>query len=116
MVVSASQRFGRFLPFFHYGYTEGGSRGPALLKHMVNAGIAFDNIFGQSDDRIGIGFTWSRPADRFLRDQKTIDAFYRINVTPELAVSPTLQAIFDPARNPDKDEIYVVGLRTRFEF
>ncbi len=93
-----------------------GSEGPALLKHMVNAGIAVDNIFGQSDDRIGIGFTWSRPVDRILRDQKTIDAFYRIHLTPEIAVSPTLQAIFDPARNPNKDEIYVAGIRARLEF
>jgi porin len=115
-VVSGSQRFGRLLPFLRYGYSEGGSKGPALLKHMVNGGVAFDNIFGQSDDRIGIGFTWSEPANGMLSDQKAIDMFYRIQVTPEIAVSPTLQIIIDPVRNPNEDTIIVGGVRTRFTF
>jgi porin len=83
---------------------------------MVNGGVAFDNIFGQSDDRIGIGFTWSEPANGMLSDQKAIDMFYRIQVTPEIAVSPTLQIIIDPVRNPNEDTIIVGGVRTRFTF
>ncbi len=116
IVLSASQRFGRLLPFLRYGYSEGGSMGPAILKHMVNGGVAIDNIFGQSNDRIGIGFTWSDPASGMLDDQKTIDMFYRVQVTPEIAVSPTLQVIFDPVRNPFEDTVYVGGVRTRFTF
>jgi len=115
-VVSGSQRFGRLLPFLRYGYSEGGTQGPALLKQMVNGGMAVYDIFGQSDDRIAIGVTWSEPADRTLRDQKTIDMFYHVQVTPTIAVSPTLQVIFDPVRNPIEDEIVVGGTRTRFTF
>ncbi len=89
---------------------------PALLKQMVNGGLAIDNIFGQSKDRIGIGITWAEPADRTLRNQKAIDMFYRVQVTPEIAVSPTLQVIFDPARNPMEDRVTVGGVRTRFTF
>jgi hypothetical protein len=31
-------------------------------------------------------------------------------------VGPTLQVVFDPVRNPDKDTVYVWGIRTRIEF
>jgi porin len=124
IVVSASQRFGRFVPFLRYGYSEGrrneqlseGFAPPALLRQMVNGGLAIDDIFGQSNDRIGIGITWAEPADRTLRDQKAVDIFYRIQMTPEIAVSPTLQVVFDPSRNPAEDMVTVGGVRTRFTF
>ncbi len=116
VVVSGSQRFGRFLPFLRYGYSDSGRRGPSALEHMVNGGVAIDDIFGQSNDRVGIGLTWARPADEALDDQVAMDMFYRVQVTPEIAVSPTLQVIFDPVRNPDEDEIFVWGIRTRFAF
>ena len=50
-------------------------------------------MIAQANDRIGVGFTWADPADSALDDQSTIDAFYRVQVTPEIAVSPTLQVI-----------------------
>ena len=114
--VSAMQRFGRWTPFMRYGYADGGAKGQAPVKHMVNVGLAIDGVFGQANDRIGVGFTWSDPADSALDEQSTIDAFYRVQVTPEIAVSPTLQAIFDPVRNPDKSVIFVLGIRTRLAF
>jgi porin len=83
---------------------------------MANVGFAMDGVFGQADDRIGVGFTWSDPVDKALDDQSTIDVFYRVQVTPEIAVSPTLQVIFDPVRNPDEDQVLVLGLRTRLVF
>ena len=42
--------------------------------------------------------------------------FYRVQVTPQISVSPTLQLIIDPVRNPDEDEIWVLGFRSRFAF
>ena len=53
---------------------------------------------------------------RLLGDQREVDVFYRIQVTPEIAVSPILQAVFDPVRNPDKDAIFIFGIRARLEF
>ena len=107
------QRFGRFTPFVRYGYVDSSATGPTPVEHMANVGFAIDGLFGQSNDRIGVGFTWSDPADKALDDQSTIDAYYRVQVTPEVAISPTLQVIFDPVRNPDEDQVYVLGIRTR---
>jgi porin len=115
-VVSGSQRFGRFLPFLRYGYADSGIRGPTPIEHLVNAGVAIDDIFGQSNDRIGIGVTWSRPSNGGLDDQGAVDAFYRVPVTPQIAVSPTLQMIIEPVNNPDEDVIWVLGIRSRFAF
>jgi porin len=115
-VLSASQRFGRFLPFLRYGYSDSGRRGPAAIEQMLNGGLAIDDIFGQSKDRVGIGLTWSRPSDGSLDDQGAIDAFYRVQVTPEIALTPTVQMVIDPPRNPDEDVVWVLGIRSRFAF
>jgi porin len=115
-VVSGSERFGDFLPFLRYGYSDSGSGGPAVLEHMVNGGVAIDDIFGQSNDRIGVGFTWAEPATGGLDDQWAIDGFYRIQVTPEFTFGPTLQVVIDPARNPDEDVLFVGGIRSRIAF
>jgi porin len=115
-LVSGSQRFGRFLPFIRYGFSDSGRFGPTPMSHMVNLGVAIDNIFGQSNDRIGIGLTWSHPADGDLDDQGALDAYYRVEVTPQIAVSPTLQLILNPVRNPSKDAVWVLGIRSRFTF
>ena len=90
--------------------------GPTSVKHMANLGLVTDGMFGQADDRLGVGYTWSDPVDTKLDNQGALDVFYRVHVTPEIAVSPTLQVIFDPVRNPDEDEILVWGIRTRLVF
>jgi porin len=113
IVGSAVQRFGRFTPFVRLGYADVGARGPTPARHMANAGVVIDGIFGQAKDRIGLGLTWSEPGNRNLDDQSAIDAYYRVQVTPEIQVGPTLHVVFDPVRNPDEDTIYVWGIRTR---
>ena len=113
---TALQRFGRFTPFVRYGYADHSDHGPTSVKHMVNAGLVIDGIFGQANDRIGVGYTWTEPANDELDDQSQIDTYYRVQVTPEIQVGPTFQVVFDPVRNPEEDTIYVWGIRSRIEF
>jgi porin len=119
-VVSAYQKMGRFLPFVRYGYadsdSEVGLKDATPIEHMVNAGLAIDGLFGQQDDRLGIGFTWSRPIDDALDDQEAIDLYYRIQLSPRIAVTPTVEFVFDPVRNTDEDNLTIWGIRTRFAF
>ena len=72
---SALQRFGRYTPFVRYGYADHSDRGPTPVKHMVNAGLVIGGIFGQANDRIGVGYTWSDPANSALDDQSQIDSY-----------------------------------------
>ncbi len=90
--------------------------GPTPVKYMANAGLVIDGIFGQEKDRIGIGYTWSDPADPALDDQNIINGYYRVQLTPEIEVGPTLEVIFDPVRNQDDDTVFVGGFRTRVAF
>lgn len=115
VAFSASQRFGNYLPFFRAGFSEGGTDGPALLEKSVSFGFAVDNILPNNSDRLGLSYSWGDPTADGLRNQKTIDAFYRFQVTDRLAISPMAQYIIDPV-NSDEDDIFVVGLRTRFAF
>jgi len=115
-IAAGSQQFGRFLPFLRYGWSDSGTQGPAAIEQMVNGGLAIDNILGQSNDRVGLGLTWSRPSAGSLDDQGAFDAYYRVQVTPEIALSPTFQLIIDPVRNPDEDAVVIMGIRSRFAF
>jgi porin len=36
-----------------------------------------------------------------------------LQLTQELAITPDIQLLIDPALNPDEDSIWVVGLRAR---
>ena len=42
-----------------------------------------------------------------------IDGYYRVQLTPQIEVGPTLEVIFDPVRNQDDDTVFVWGFRTR---
>ena len=76
----------------------------------------FKNIFREDHDVIGLGLSWGQPSADGLDDQFAGEVFYRFQVLPNLALTPSVQLILDPARNPDKDAIAVFGIRGRFGF
>lgn len=114
--ISASQRFGRYTPFLRFGYADVTAQGPTPVELMANIGVAVDEVFGQLNDRIGIGYTWADPANDALDNQHTIDAYYRIQMTPLIQVSPTLHIVFEPVSNPQDDTVLVWGMRAKFAF
>ncbi|NJN05517.1 MAG: carbohydrate porin [Rhodobacteraceae bacterium] len=50
------------------------------------------------------------------RDQYTVEAFYRYDVTDFLQLTPQIQYVVNPANDPATDDILVVGLRLRAFF
>jgi porin len=65
---------------------------------------------------IGLGFNWGRPNETSYGDldnQYTTELFWRFQVTTELAITPTIQYIKDPALDPDADSLWAFGLRVR---
>lgn len=46
-------------------------------------------------------------------DQYTAEIFYRFQLTQNLAITPDVQLIIDPALNPDESTIWIFGLRAR---
>jgi porin len=70
-----------------------------------------------SGHQLGFGANWGQPNDALfgtdLRDQYSFEVYYRIQVTKEIAITPDVQLLIDPALNTDEDKIWVFGLRAR---
>ena len=108
------RRIGRYSPYLRLGYADVDDvGGPTSVESMFNIGVAIDEIFGQARDRIVIGYTLAEPANGALDDQHAIDAYYRVQLTPEIQIGPTIHFVIDPVSNPDEDEVLVGGMRLR---
>jgi porin len=64
-------------------------------------------------DVIGLSVNHGSPPDDSLRDQTTIEAFWRFQFSQGLAITPSVQLLLDPALNPNEDTIWVWSLRFR---
>jgi porin len=51
-----------------------------------------------------------------LRDQYTVELYYRLQVLKHLAITPDIQVLVNPALNSDTDVVGVFGLRARLAF
>ena len=98
----------KWAPFLRGGYSQDGA---ALLDGSVSVG--FGRYFDNSSNLLGLGVGWGSPAQDGLEDQVTTEVFYRLQLAQNLALTPDIQVIFNPALNPDQNAIAVFGLRTR---
>jgi porin len=64
-------------------------------------------------DVVGLSVNHGSPPDDRLRDQTTIEAFWRFQFSQGLAITPSVQLLLDPALNPNEDTIWVWSLRFR---
>ncbi len=65
---------------------------------------------------MGLGFSWGEPTDTTLNDQYVLEAFYRFYLTSLTHITPDIQVIFDPAKNPTEDVLTVGSVRLRTLF
>lgn len=112
--LSGEQTFcEKYVGFIRYGYSDGGA---AMLEHMVSGGLVLTNAFNYEQDSIGVGFGWGRPSAAKTRDQWNTEIFYKMQLTRRLAITPNVQFIRNPARNPQHDFLALAGLRARLDF
>ena len=90
--------------------------GGGVLQKSVSVGFGYQPNPGKN--LLGVGFNWGQPNETTfspgLDDQYTAEVFYRWNATREIALTPDVQYIRNPALNPDADDLWVLGLRARF--
>ena len=104
------------MPFIRAGYANGGA---SLLESSVSTGFAFQSnpIGASAGNLLGFGANWGKPNKAVfgpgLNDQYGFELFYRLQVTREIAVTPDIQFLINPALNPNEDNIWVVALRAR---
>lgn len=105
----------RWTGFIRGGYAKDGG---SLLETSVSAGLAWQTTSG--GNQLGIAFNWGQPNDSTwgpgLPSQKTLEMFYRIQVFKELAITPDVQYIRDPALNANTSSMWVWGFRARLAF
>jgi porin len=104
-----------WMPFIRAGYAKDGG---SLLERSLSAGFSYQSVTG--GNQLGFAYNWGVPNESSwgsgLDDQHTLEAFYRIQIWKELAITPDIQFIRNPALNPDTDTLWIFGLRARLAF
>ena len=104
-----------WLPFVRAGYADDGG---ALLEKSISAGFGYQSVPG--GNQVGLAYNWGEPMESTwgpgLDDQQTLELFYRIQLFKELAITPDIQYIHNPALNPEAGSLWVFGLRARLAF
>lgn len=87
----------------------------AAISNQVTAGLAISNSFGRRADMAGLAVSWSQPSDPADRDQVLVEAFYRLQITNSMQLSPDLQYIPEPSFG-GTDPVVVFALRLKTQF
>ena len=109
--LSFSHEYRNWRPFVRAGWAD---EGIALMKKSASTGIGFTPAAGSN--LLGIGVNWGEPSESFgtdLDDQYAVEAFYRLQLSDETALTTDVQLLLEPALNPEVDSIWVLGLRVR---
>jgi carbohydrate-selective porin OprB len=111
VAFNANSKIGENLMWFlRGGWSEG-----FFVDWNTSGGIGWRPQSAPSD-LLGFGVGWAHPSNDALRDQYTLELFYRFHVAPNFAISPDIQFIQNPALNPGENVLWVAGIRTRFSF
>jgi porin len=103
----------RYLVFLRAGTSNGGAGVPAEQAVSIGVGIS------RKYDELSLGLGWARPSEETFgegrKDEWAFEASYRIQLSPNATILPDVQFLTNPARHPDADSVWVVGLRLRWE-
>ncbi|WP_276388324.1 carbohydrate porin [Eudoraea chungangensis] len=62
-------------------------------------------------DILGISLSWNQPNISEVKDQYSMELFYRINMTGHFEITPSLQYIRNPTFNANATNLFYLGLR-----
>ena len=116
--VNAEHTFGNWTPFFRYSFGDQKRSDPKspAIRQSANLGVGYDGVFNGGKDWFAVVATWAEPTDDSLRDQYGFEFNYNFRLTPHTFLTPHIQLIHHPSKNPGKNNISVAGLRARIEF
>lgn len=97
------------------GFLRGGWSKDFLADGAVSGGFGWRPPKERSD-LFGVGFGWTHPSSGALRSQYTAETFYRLQLVQNLAITPDIQLVIDPALDPRVNTIWVFSLRGRIVF
>lgn len=100
-----------WMTFARIGWSKGST---PIYNESVTVGATYKLLY--RSDLIGVAANIGSPPDDSLRDQTSIEAFWRFQFSENLAITPSVQLLIDPALNPIDDEVWVYGARFRMTF
>ena len=83
------------------------------IEQYAAAGIVWTKPFGHAEDWLGLGFGWVDPTAANTKNEYVAEAFYRMQLTPFIQVSPGAMLVMNPTSNPDTNTEGVFSLRAR---
>jgi porin len=99
----------RWMVFAKAGWSDGSA---PLYNESYTVGML--HYFAGRSDLLGLATNWGDPPNGSgLNDQTTTELFYRLQLAQNLAITPSLQLVTDPALNPNEDDIWIFSLRAR---
>ncbi len=84
---------------------------PQIYEESYTIGGIY--YFSKRSDLLGFAVNWGELAAEGLGDQTTYELFYRYQLAQNLALTPSIQLIRDPALNNEENTVKVFGLRVR---
>lgn len=114
--LSFDQELGldRLVALFRFGI---GDDDVTAVERFVSGGLAFERPFGRKDDAVALGVAWSDPSPGAgMRNETLLELYYRLSLSPSIALTPDLQIVLDPANNAVDDTVVVGGVRLHLSF
>lgn len=109
--INLDQELGldRLVGFFRFGI---GDDDVTPVERFVSGGLALERPFGRKNDLVSLGVAWSDPSPQVRgRDETLLEFYYRLELSPSIAITPDLQIVLDPANDPKGDVIFIGGVR-----
>jgi len=113
MALSISQAMGpQWTTFLRGGYSEGAG---TFLQKSVSAGAGYQ--LKSRKDYAGLGINWGQPPKSAvggeIKNQYTLETYYRVQLLPHVLLWPSFQYFINPAYLPEKDNLWMLSLRLR---
>ena len=112
--LSASYQWTEALmPFLRIGHSDGGAG--VAAENAFSGGVQYD-ISSTGSLTLGVG--WAEPSSKThgpgLDDEWVVETSYKIQMTPNFSLMPDLQLLFNPARAPDYNSLWIGSIRAVF--
>ena len=99
-----------YFPFLRFGHSDGGAG--VAAEDAISGGVEIARPRGEVWT---IGLGWAKPSeDTFgpgLDDETVLETSYKFQISKNFSLLPDAQVIFNPANNPGKSSIWVIGIR-----
>jgi hypothetical protein len=112
-LVAGQQLSERFQVWGRYAHADGATTN---IRNLAQAGLGYSGLFGSPSNMSGLAASFAEARSSESQNEKTIEAFQRIQLFRFTQLSAGLQLVFDPGNNPAEDRVDLIYARVRHAF